>query len=356
MHWTERTYWENTTQEYLVALGILTAVVLLTLLFKWLMRRRVRKSEQTPKAFEELIRRLIERLQVVFVFLIALYLVSRTLVMPEIALRVMRAVAIIVALVQAGIWMSVAIDYFLRKYREDKIDTDAASVTTVSAIAFIGKAGLWLILFLVALDNFGVEITALITGLGIGGIAVALALQNVLGDLFASLAIVVDKPFVIGDFIIVGDYIGSVEKIGLKTTRIRSLGGEQIIMGNSDLLSSRIRNYKRMNERRIVYTFGVDYRTSAEKLERVPQIIRETIESMERVRFDRSHVKGFGDSAFQIETVFWILSPEYNVYMDIQQKLSLTLVDAFQREGIRFAFPVRHLMQENPGAEAVIRS
>jgi small-conductance mechanosensitive channel len=193
------------------------------------------------------------------------------------------------------------------------------------------------------LDNLGFNITTLVAGLGIGGIAVALALQNILGDLFASLSIVLDKPFVIGDFIIIDNYLGTIEHIGLKTTRIRSLSGEQLVFSNTDLLQSRIRNFKRMFERRVVFSIGVTYQTSADKLAKIPKMIKDIVESKDPVRFDRSHFKDYGDFSLNFETVYWVKSPEYNVYMDIQQAINLELYSKFEAEGIEFAYPTQTL-------------
>ncbi|HEV7226556.1 MAG TPA: mechanosensitive ion channel family protein, partial [Pirellulales bacterium] len=183
--------------------------------------------------------------------------------------------------------------------------------------------------------------SALVAGLGVGGIAIALAAQNVLGDLFASLSIVLDRPFILGDFIAVGDFSGAVEHIGLKTTRLRSLSGEQLVFSNADLLQSRIRNYKRMYERRIQFTFGVAYGTSRDQLTAIPGMIREAIAAHEKTRFDRAHFKSFGDSALIFEAVYYVLSPDYNLYMDIQQAINLTLLQGFAAAGIDFAFPTQ---------------
>ena len=185
-------------------------------------------------------------------------------------------------------------------------------------------------------------------GLGVGGIAVALAVQNILGDLFASLSIVIDKPFVIGDFIVVGEFMGTVEHVGLKTTRVRSLGGEQLVFANSDLLASRVRNYKRMNERRILFQFGVLYQTTAEQLEAIPQRVREVIETLEEVRFDRAHFFRFGESSYDFEVVYWMQNPDYARYMDAQQQINLGLVRAFKDMGVEFAYPTRTLYLESP--------
>jgi small-conductance mechanosensitive channel len=205
---------------------------------------------------------------------------------------------------------------------------------------------IWLVLILVALDNLGINIKTLIAGLGISGIAVALAVQNILGDLFASLSIVLDKPFVIGDFIIVNEYLGTVENVGLKTTRIRSLSGEQLVFSNGDLLKSRIRNFKRMYERRVVFSIGVLYQTPYEKLRLIPKMIREIIENQKPVRFDRAHFKEYGDYSLKFEIVYWIHSPDYNIYMDIQQAINLEIYKKFEETDIAFAYPTQTLLLE----------
>jgi small-conductance mechanosensitive channel len=211
----------------------------------------------------------------------------------------------------------------------------------MTAIGFVARVALWSLVILVGLSNLGVDITGLIAGLGIGGIAVALALQNVLGDLFASLSIVLDKPFVIGDFIVVDQMQGTVEYVGLKTTRLRSISGEQLIVSNADLLRSRIRNLKRMDERRALFTFSVMYQTPAEKLERVSQIARNVIAAQPLVRFERAHFKEFGESALVYECVYFVLSPDYLVFMDTQQRINIALVEALKAEGVEFAYPTR---------------
>jgi small-conductance mechanosensitive channel len=207
----------------------------------------------------------------------------------------------------------------------------------------ITKFILWSSILLLALNNLGINVTSLIAGLGIGGVAVALAIQNILGDLFASLSIVLDKPFVIGDFLMIGDFMGSVEYIGLKTTRIRSLSGEQLVFSNSDLLGSRIRNYGRMFERRVVFSIGVTYQTPRERLKLIPEIIREAIESKSKTRFDRCHFMKYGDYALMFETVFYVLSPDYNAYMDIQQAIYFEIHERFEQEQIEFAYPTQKL-------------
>ena len=205
---------------------------------------------------------------------------------------------------------------------------------------------LWSVILLLALDNLGFNITTLVAGLGISGIAIALAVQNILGDLLASLSIVLDKPFVLGDLIIVDEHIGYVEHIGLKTTRVRSLYGEQLIFSNNDLLQSRIRNFKRMAERRVIFTIGVTYQTEVEKLEKIPGIIKEIIDKQDKARFDRAHFKTFADFSLNFEIVFWIIGSNYNLYMDILQSINLQIYRRFAEETIEFAYPTQTLFVE----------
>ncbi|MCU0452776.1 MAG: mechanosensitive ion channel family protein [Bacteroidetes bacterium] len=255
-------------------------------------------------------------------------------------------------LLQVGFWGNGAISFWLERSMQQATSGPVATTATMSAIGFVARLALWSIVILVGLSNLGVDITGLIAGLGIGGIAVALALQNVLGDLFASLSIVLDKPFVIGDFIVVDELSGTVEYVGLKTTRIRSLSGEQLIVSNADLLRSRIRNLKRMEERRVVFTFSLTYQTPTEKLQRVSEIARGVIEAQPQVRFDRAHFKAFGESALVFECVYFVLSPDYNVYMDVQQTINIGLARALKTEGVEFAYPTRTLIVRS--AESVV--
>ena len=159
----------------------------------------------------------------------------------------------------------------------------------------------------------------------------------------ASFSIVLDRPFVIGDFIIVDDYLGTVEHIGLKTTRVRSLSGEQLVFSNADLLRGRVRNYKRMYERRVVFSIGVVYQTPYEKLKQIPTLIQEIIEAQEHVHFDRAHFRQYGPYSLDFEIVYWVKNPDYNVYMNIQQAINLAIFQRFEKEQIEFAYPTQSL-------------
>jgi small-conductance mechanosensitive channel len=276
----------------------------------------------------------------------ALVLGSQFLVSTPRVSTVLGHAVVIGLLIQLGLWGTSAMVAFLAQRRERQLAEDPGTVATMDILGFVLRVAIWSVILLLTLDNLGVNITALVAGLGVGGIAVALAAQNILGDLFASLSIVLDKPFAVGDFIILGEYMGSVEKVGLKTTRLRSLSGEQLIFSNADLLASRIRNYGRMFERRVVFSLGVTYQTTPEQLRRIPKIIREAIEANEQVRFDRAHFQKYGDFALIFEVVYYVLSREYNVHMDIQQEVNLTIYERFAAEGIEFAYPTQTVYVE----------
>ncbi len=241
---------------------------------------------------------------------------------------------------QMGLWGMRAIGMGVRRYVERH---SSSGMTQVSASATLLSWGLrtllWSIVVLAILSNVGVNITAFIASLGVGGIAVALAVQNILGDLFASLAIAVDKPFEVGDFIVVGSVSGTVQVIGLKTTRVRSLQGEQIVMSNTDLLKQTISNYRMLETRRIVFNFGVSYDTTPEQAEAIPGVVRKLVEAHPQLRFDRAHFKAFGASSLDYEVVYIVTDPAFNLYMDLQQSLNLGLMREFKAMGVEFAFP-----------------
>ncbi|ULQ48070.1 mechanosensitive ion channel family protein [Flagellatimonas centrodinii] len=281
---------------------------------------------------------------------VTLSVATRLLNLPERVVDVFTITATVALFLQIGMWLNAGIGFWLERYKSRTLATDAGAATSLAALGFVSRIVLWSALVLVTLDNLGVDVTALVAGLGVGGIAVALAVQNILGDLFASLSIVIDKPFVLGDFVVVDTLSGTVEHVGLKTTRIRSLSGEQIIFSNSDLLKTRIRNYKRMYERRIPFTFGVLYQTTPAQLEAIPAMVREVIDATPNTRFDRAHFLKFGDSSLDFEVIYWVTSSDYTDYMDAQQAINLALVRRFAAAGIDFAYPTRTLFIEHGGA------
>ncbi len=337
-------FYSNPVWTWLLAAAVIIVVaMILILLRRFVHRRLVEFAKRTATKVDDLTAAVLGRTQFWFLAAVSLYVGSLVLTLPAVAVRVISTIAVLALLIQVGIWGTALVTFWMTRSVKRKLEEDAATATSMAALGFIIKLVLWAVILLLALDNMGLDITALIAGLGIGGIAVALALQSILGDLFASLSIVIDKPFVIGDFLIVDDLLGTVERIGLKTTRVRSLSGEQLVFANSDLLNSRIRNYKRMFERRIVFSIGVTYQTPSEKLTAIPAMIREIIEAQEMTRFDRAHFKAYGDFALMFETVYYVLVPDYNTYMDIQQAINLAIYERFEKEGIDFAYPTQTL-------------
>jgi small-conductance mechanosensitive channel len=335
----------NTFQRWLAAAAVfLIALIVLRLLKAFLARRTARWAEANASAWPAFLRGLIERTRTWFLLLAALYCGSRVLTLPEETASGLKTAAVVVLLLQAALWGNALLSFAVIHYSRQRLATDAASATTISVLGFLAKLALWALVILVALDNLGINVTALVAGLGIGGIAVALAAQNILGDLFASLSIMIDRPFVLGDSIAVDGFQGTVENIGVKTTRLRSLSGEELVFANGDLLKSRIRNYKRMTERRVQFTVGVAYQTPHAKLAQLPALLREIVESQSPIRFDRAHFKALGDSSLVFEVVYVVLTPGYQQFMDIQQAINLAILERFEQQQIEIAYPTQTVL------------
>jgi len=336
------TFYGNEIQRWLIALGVAAGtLIVLRLIEQFLIVRAQRLARKTQTAIDDVMIGSLRNTKLLYLLVVSIFAGSLWLDLePNVRSVILQAV-IIATLIQGGIWVNAGLQIWLEHYR--KVEEDGANRTTMNALSFIGRLLLWVMIFLLVIDNLGVDVTALVAGMGIGGIAIALAVQNILGDLFASLSIVLDKPFVNGDFVVVGDMAGSVEHVGIKTTRVRSISGEQLVFSNSDLLQSRIRNFGRMHQRRVVFSLGVTYQTPAEKLERIPSLIRAAIEAQELVRFDRSHFASYGDSALNFETVYYVESSDYTQHMDILQAVNLQIYRTFEEEGIEFAYPTQTL-------------
>jgi small-conductance mechanosensitive channel len=332
----------NPVKDWIIAL---TVSVLFFLLIRIIIRigvsRLARLAKDTSTIWDDAVTDALTRTSGLFVLIIALFLGSLFLVFPDWIRAIIVSGTSIALIIQGGLWLNSIGQFWLNEESRRRRKIDPATVTTVSAMGFVGRLLLWALVVILTLDNLGFDVTALVAGLGVGGIAVALAVQNILGDLFASLSIVLDKPFAIGDFLIIDEHMGAVENVGLKTTRIRSLSGEQLVFSNADLLKSRIRNYGRMFERRVVFKFGVTYQTPRDKLKKIPEMVREAIEEQDKVRFDRAHFQAYGASSLDFEIVYYVLSPDYNQYMDIQQAINLRIHERFEQENISFAYPTQ---------------
>lgn len=345
----------NSLLQWAVATGVLIVSVSVLRLVQAIVGRRLAAlAARTENRWDDVIAELVAKTKFLFLVILGTVVGAQFLELSDRIRPVLYDVLAVSLFIQAGIWSSSLVMSLVESYHRQLQQRDPAAMTSIHLLGLMGKTVVWSAVFLLVLDNFGVNISSLIAGLGIGGIAVALAVQNVLGDLFASLSIVLDKPFVNKDFLIIDDLMGSVEHIGLKTTRVRSLSGEQLIFSNSDLLKSRIRNYGRMFERRVVFTIGVTYQTSRSKLKRIPVFIRAAVEAEQQTRFDRCHFMQYGAYALQFETVYYVLSPDYNVYMDIQQAIYFTIHERFEEEGIAFAYPTQTVLvaQEARPAQA----
>lgn len=348
MAFLDYVFYQNTIKQWLIAVSMFTVTLVITLVLKKLLRRQIYKlAQKTRNEWDNLAADLIEQTRFLSSLFVALFVGSLILTLPQTLATLIEKLLILMLLLQGAIWGSYTLKFWSHRYREQKMRISSTAVSTLIRMGFILRVFLWAIIVLLILDNLGVDITALVAGLGITGVAVALAVQNILGDLFGALSIVLDKPFEIGDFIIVDDCLGSIERVGLKTTRIRSLSGEQLIFSNTDLLTSRIRNYKRMYTRRVVFSIGIVYETPYEKLAAIPKMLREVVEARERVHFDRAHFKSYGPYSLDFEIVYWVQDPDYNLYMDIQQAINLDIFQRFQQEGIEFAYPTQALYLQN---------
>jgi len=246
--------------------------------------------------------------------------------------------------IQAGIWSNVIFTKGLRNWSVK--NENPSQHTGVVIVLWFGRFLIWATVLLLILDHLGIEAVSLLAGLGVGGIAIALAMQKILGDLFASISIMLEKPFEIGDFVMVGEIKGTVESIGIKTTRIRSVNGEQIVISNSDLLESRVNNFKRMTERRILFSLNISNLTTKENIHAITGLVKNIIDSQEEARYDRGHLKGFSPGSIDYEFVYWVKSPEFVVYMDVQQKINLAIIDEFAARKIIMAYPAQKVLLE----------
>ena len=349
METLSQTWFGNIVSNWLLALLLtLAALVLLRSIRNLMVRRLERFAPSTATQIDDLAISMLRSSRSWFFLVLSLYVGTLSLTIPNSIEDFVKTAVIFSLLLQGALWANQLIDYGLQHYARHTLDAEADPNNTVTILGLASRIVLWSIILLIALDNLGVEITGLLTGLGIGGIAIALAVQNILSDLLAYVSIMMDKPFKVGDFLVVDHHMGAVEKIGLKTTRVRSLSGEMIIFANHDLLNSRLINFQDREERRAVFTFGVTYDTPPATVASIPTIVRDIINSHEHVRFDRSHFKNFGDFSLDFETVYFVTTADYSIYMDVQQNINLELLRQFEQEGIEFAFPTQtvHLSSE----------
>ncbi|GHV12733.1 hypothetical protein AGMMS49938_05870 [Fibrobacterales bacterium] len=339
----------NSLSHWFAAVILLVAIYfLLKFAFRKICIQIEKISKKTRTNIDDVLVGALKKSGFWFFAAIALFFSARVLNLGEYSFVPLKILTL-TTFFQIGIWVSVVFNGVLKNWSE-KNNQNPTQNAAVAILRWLGKFFIWAVILLLTLDNLGVKVVSLLAGLGVGGIAVALAVQKILGDLFASISIMLDKPFEIGDYITVGGVSGTVESIGVKTTRIRSATGEQIVVANSDLLDSRVSNFKRMKERRITFGIGVTYQTTRENLNAIVEIVKGIIAEQENTRFDRGHLKGFGASSIDYEFVFWITKPDYLTYMDMQQKINLSIIDVFDRKKIDFAYPTQTLFVSNAPA------
>lgn len=345
-------WYGNTLLQWAIAVGAGLAVASIVIGLREVLRRRLTAfAARTDTRLDDHLAEVVGQTRAFFGLALGLLVAIGIVNLGDVEDVALRLVAV-AALVQIGLWANTFVSRGIEEFairRNDPAVGGAAGILKIMALV-----GVWSIISLVILASLGVDVTAGVAGLGVGGVAVALAVQNVLGDLFASLSIVFDRPFVVGDFIRVGEEMGTVEQVGLKTTRIRSLTGELLILSNGELLGARIRNYKHLQERRIVFTIGITYETPRDKVIEVAPLLRDLVAARPLARVDRAHFKGFGASSLDFEVVYFVCDADYNRYMDIQHDINLAILEAFEVRGIEFAYPTQTLVVRGNASAPVI--
>ncbi len=333
-------YFENNIWTWLsLVLISVFATFIVKLILHYLSKYLRKFAQKTASIWDDVFIDLIDGSNRSIIFISLFFFFTQPLSRSTSFGKLLSSIAIIAIIFQFALWGLHIIKNWRKAVLDKKIAQNPSSSAALGLLYTAIQLGFIVLLILIGLSHLGIDITALLAGLGVGGIAVALAAQNILGDLLASLSIVLDKPFVVGDYIVAGNEKGTVEHIGIKTTRLRSLSGEELILSNKDLLESRVQNFKRMWVRRVVQNFGLTYSTSAETIEKVPQWVQSIVEKQSKLRFDRCHFAAYGSSSLDFELVFYVSDSEYNVYMDLQQIVLLDIFKKFTEERVEFAFP-----------------
>jgi len=342
---------QNTFQDYLMFLGVFVGIFLLLLFTdKFVIRLFEKAAKKTKNLLDDYIVGFLGNMGWIFYAYVSLFVAAHLLTLNSLVKKVLMFLLILFIGFYIGKGISGIVDRLVgRKIKEKREKEHLENISMIKVLGVFAKIAVWILILLMVLSNLGIEITPLIAGLGIGGIAIALALQSVLGDLFSAFVIYFDKPFTEGDFIIIGNDLGTVKKIGIKTTRISTLQGQELVVSNSELTSTRINNYKKMEKRRIAFTFGVTYNTPSIKLKKIKKIVSKIIKNAniefkkndKTIDLDRVNFKSFGNSSFDFEIVYYVPSSDYNEYMNIQEFINLSLVEEFEKEKIKFAFPTR---------------
>ena len=330
-------FWNNTVLDYILFFGTLAlGAALILLIGRIALKRIAAYHENTQSPYALLLLSGVKQYLLPIAYFTLFYACTRILTLHEKIHAIVRGLSVLFAIVMGAMFLASLVTVFFTKLGKGK---EGSASLAIKWLIRLSKIVIWTIALILFLDNIGVKINSLVTGIGIGGVALAFAAQSALTDIFCFFSIFFDKPFEIGDFIIAGEHMGTVEHIGVKTTRLRAIGGEQLIVSNADLTGSRIRNYKTMQQRRVSFTLAVTYDTPSEKLRAIPPMIQTIVEETEDASFSRAHFASFGTYSLNFEVVYFALSADYDRYMEINQQINLAIKDGFERLGVAFAFP-----------------
>jgi small-conductance mechanosensitive channel len=338
---------DNTVKTWSLAiLAFLVTFTVLPLLKTYLLRVARRPVHMQEFGAVQLILRLIPRTSRLFIWVLALNAADRFLNLPHRFEEMLKILVLVGIWFQIGLWAMTAIDFLLDRHQQRRGVTDVAFASSLGIVNFVARVMIWSFAILLALDNLGVNITTLVTGLGIGGVAIALAVQTMLSDLLASLSIALDKPFTVGDALAVDNINGTVEQIGVRTTRLRSIDGEQIIMSNADLIKSRVRNFGRMGERRGVLSLVLSYDTAIDKVRKVNAIVEAAIKAQQKARFERCYFREIGATGLNFDASYFITDGNFNTLVAAQQDINFRIIEAFEHEGIDLATPLQTIAKK----------
>jgi small-conductance mechanosensitive channel len=356
-HYWDQLFLGNTIRDWGISLAIITGGFLILRIVRLIVLRKLQIwTQRTTNAFDDFLIDVFKRCAMPLFYLGVVNAGLSYLTLSAKAAKIIHAASLAVIIFFIIRLISNLLGYAFQRFAGHAVN-DPAQAKQAKGILLMLNVVLWVIGLIFFVDNLGYNITTIIAGLGIGGIAIALAAQTILGDLFSYLVIFFDKPFETGDFIIVGSHSGVVEYIGIKTTRLRALTGEQLVVSNTDLTNSRVQNFKRMERRRVLFHIGVTYETGSAKLHQIPGLIKQIITQKPNAQFDRVHFSGFGDFSLQFEIVYYMLTADYLEYMNTQQEVLLEIYEAFEREKIEFAYPTQKLFWEKtvpaPSSETV---
>jgi len=331
----EKTFLGNPIEKLFWALLVFLSIFVGIKIFKkFILKKFENFAAKTETKLDNHVIKILEEISEFFYIFLAFFITFKTLNLNQEFEKILDAICIFLAIFEIGKVVNSVINFVFE-------NTNKKNATTFAGIKLILRIGIWSLGFLLILSNLGFDISALVASMGIGGIAVALAAQNILGDLFASFTIYFDKPFKVGDYIVIGNDKGIVKKIGLKTTRIETLLGNELVVSNKELTEIRVQNFKRMRRRRGDFSFGVTYDTPIKKLKKIPEIVKNIINNEEHAELLRAHFSVFGDSSLNFDIAFYVDTQDYDVFMDIQQNINLKILEAFEKEKIEMAFPTR---------------